>query len=133
MRRSDIPLSLIARDRDRLRQEVLEGLGWKIHRIWSTEWFFNRENEIERLKQKLLEETSQKKAAELFPTPSNPTSKKLSIVEIDEQFGSWAKPFILDIKGIKRIQDLDSPQSATQLEALLMNLIEKNPLSRLTK
>jgi len=28
-----------ARDRDRLRQQVLEGLGWKIHRIWSTDWF----------------------------------------------------------------------------------------------
>ena len=28
-----------ARDRDRLRQEVLEGLGWKFHRIWSTDWF----------------------------------------------------------------------------------------------
>jgi hypothetical protein len=22
---------------------VLEGLGWKIHRIWSTDWWFNRE------------------------------------------------------------------------------------------
>ena len=32
-----------ARDRDRLRQFVLEGLGWKIHRIWSTDWWFNRE------------------------------------------------------------------------------------------
>ncbi|MCC5841956.1 MAG: DUF3320 domain-containing protein, partial [Opitutales bacterium] len=28
-----------ARDRDRLRQSVLEGLGWKIHRIWSTDWW----------------------------------------------------------------------------------------------
>lgn len=28
-----------ARDRDRLRQTVLEGLGWRIHRIWSTDWF----------------------------------------------------------------------------------------------
>src|SRR5262249_3679607 len=28
-----------ARDRDRLRQEVLEGLGWRLHRIWSTDWF----------------------------------------------------------------------------------------------
>ena len=28
-----------ARDRDRLRQEVLEGLGWLLHRIWSTDWF----------------------------------------------------------------------------------------------
>lgn len=30
-----------ARDRDRLRQEVLEGLGWTISRIWSTDWFSN--------------------------------------------------------------------------------------------
>lgn len=28
-----------ARDRDRLRQAVLENLGWRIHRIWSTDWF----------------------------------------------------------------------------------------------
>ena len=28
-----------ARDRDRLRQQVLESLGWRFHRIWSTEWF----------------------------------------------------------------------------------------------
>lgn len=37
-----------ARDRDRLRQEVLEGLGWRLHRIWSTEWYRNPEQEIER-------------------------------------------------------------------------------------
>lgn len=37
-----------ARDRDRLRQEVLEGLGWRFHRIWSTDWFRNRDQEIER-------------------------------------------------------------------------------------
>ena len=30
-----------ARDRDRLRQEVLERLGWTIKRIWSTDWFGN--------------------------------------------------------------------------------------------
>lgn len=37
-----------ARDRDRLRQEVLEGLGWRFHRIWSTDWFTdpNRQAEI---------------------------------------------------------------------------------------
>jgi very-short-patch-repair endonuclease len=28
-----------ARDRDRLRQEVLESRGWRIHRIWSSDWF----------------------------------------------------------------------------------------------
>ncbi len=42
-----------ARDRDRLRQEIIESRGWKIHRIWSTDWFQNQEFEIERLRQTL--------------------------------------------------------------------------------
>ncbi|MDR6610124.1 DUF3320 domain-containing protein [Pseudomonas synxantha] len=38
-----------ARDRDRLRQGVLEGLGWNFHRIWSTDWFRNPKQEITRV------------------------------------------------------------------------------------
>jgi very-short-patch-repair endonuclease len=37
-----------ARDRDRLRQGVLEGLGWQFHRIWSTDWFRNPAQETQR-------------------------------------------------------------------------------------
>lgn len=37
-----------ARDRDRLRQEHLESLGWRFHRIWSLDWFRCREKEIQR-------------------------------------------------------------------------------------
>jgi len=36
-----------ARDRDRLRQDVLEQLGWEIHRIWSTDWFKNPQAQLE--------------------------------------------------------------------------------------
>ena len=28
-----------ARERDRMRQEFLESMGWRFHRIWSTDWF----------------------------------------------------------------------------------------------
>ena len=38
-----------ARDRDRLRQQQLEALGWSFLRIWSTDWFFRRDKEIERV------------------------------------------------------------------------------------
>ncbi len=38
-----------ARDRDRLRQQVLEGLGWRIHRIWSADWFRDPEGELRRV------------------------------------------------------------------------------------
>jgi very-short-patch-repair endonuclease len=34
-----------ARDRDRLRQDVLEGLGWRMHRIWSRDWWEDRRRE----------------------------------------------------------------------------------------
>jgi very-short-patch-repair endonuclease len=37
-----------ARDRDRLRQQQLEALGWRFHRIWSTDWFLRREDEVRR-------------------------------------------------------------------------------------
>ena len=40
-----------SRERDRLRQEVLEGLGWHFHRIWSTDWFNDPRTQIERLRE----------------------------------------------------------------------------------
>jgi very-short-patch-repair endonuclease len=38
-----------ARDRDKLRQSVLEGLGWHVHRIWSTDWWHDTKRETARL------------------------------------------------------------------------------------
>jgi very-short-patch-repair endonuclease len=37
-----------ARDRDRLRQQHLEALGWRFLRIWSTDWFMRRDAEVSR-------------------------------------------------------------------------------------
>ena len=39
-----------ARERDRLRQQILENRGWVIHRIWSQDWWRNKNNEIEKVK-----------------------------------------------------------------------------------
>lgn len=47
--------SATARDRDRLRQMVLEDLGWKIHRIWSTDWFERRAEALEAMLRRLDE------------------------------------------------------------------------------
>lgn len=41
--------SRIARERDRLRQQVLEDRGWKIYRIWSTDWIKDRKLEKQQL------------------------------------------------------------------------------------
>jgi len=42
-------LAKSARDRDRLRQEVLEGHRWNIYRIWSTDWFADPDREMQKL------------------------------------------------------------------------------------
>jgi very-short-patch-repair endonuclease/DNA polymerase III delta prime subunit len=38
-----------ARARDVWRQQILERRGWKIHRIWSTNWWLDRDSEIRKL------------------------------------------------------------------------------------
>ena len=42
-----------ARDRDRLREEILRARGWDIFRIWSTDWYRNRQTEVDRLRRYL--------------------------------------------------------------------------------
>jgi hypothetical protein len=42
-----------ARDRDRLREQVLKGLGWRIHRVWSPSCVARRDSEVKRLKEAL--------------------------------------------------------------------------------
>ena len=42
-----------ARDRDKLRQDILEGHGWVFHRIWSTDWLIDPKSVKDRLKDAL--------------------------------------------------------------------------------
>ena len=44
-----------ARDRDRLKQQILEGLGWNVKRIWSTDWFRNPQSAIKKILKELNE------------------------------------------------------------------------------
>lgn len=72
-----------ARDRDRLRQEVLEGLGWTLHRIWSTDWFNDPRLEAERLRAVVDARLQELKAHEhTFRVPSRVASSDNSSEEI---------------------------------------------------
>ncbi|MBI3131514.1 MAG: DUF3320 domain-containing protein [Acidobacteria bacterium] len=55
--------SATARDRDKLRESVLRGLGWEILRVWSTDWWIDPETTLEALNLRLkgLLEDSQTK------------------------------------------------------------------------
>ncbi|MGB7070543.1 MAG: DUF3320 domain-containing protein [Pyrinomonadaceae bacterium] len=101
-----------ARDRDRLRQQVLERRGWEIHRVWSTDWFKDREGQIERLLGLIEQsrETERRKAKDkeaisvLFPDKSGdsnndqPDLNAFDIEKLDdgseEENGFYVQPEI---------------------------------------
>ncbi|MCC3862607.1 DUF4011 domain-containing protein [Pseudemcibacter aquimaris] len=86
-----------ARDRDRLRQEVLEGLGWHFHRIWSTDWFSDAQSEVSKLREVVLKRLKYLKENEnKFVKPAtskvdaSKTKKAVSSTR-EKQFSSNAK------------------------------------------
>jgi very-short-patch-repair endonuclease len=85
-----------ARDRDRLRGAVLHGLGWNLHRIWSTAWFKSRDREVERLKaaiqsaQQAPSDTSRSREIEDQPTDLESISESISVAAEKNQKSSSA-------------------------------------------
>jgi very-short-patch-repair endonuclease len=63
-----------ARDRDRIRQSILEARGWRIYRIWSTDWFHRRTGEETRLLDAL---SHAQKPAPVQRSPRPPTAPAL--------------------------------------------------------
>ena len=57
-----------ARERDRLRQEILEGMGWRFHRIWSTDWFRTPEAAKRKLTVALAQSRSDARNSQKPPT-----------------------------------------------------------------
>lgn len=64
--------SATARDRDKVREQVLRGLGWNILRVWSTDWWFDAGGCAERLNaqlHRLLDDDRISRAAKAEQTP----------------------------------------------------------------
>jgi len=78
------------RDRDRLRQDILENLGWKIRRIWSTDWFKNPQAQLQPILQELdrlktlipkVPDNVAETAVTQYPTLEPPEVKRLQTVK----------------------------------------------------
>ena len=68
--------SASARARDRQRQEVLEGLGWRLYRVWSTEWWHDRAHELGRLQAALQDAEAARHPVQ--PPPAAPAVRERS-------------------------------------------------------
>ncbi len=68
-----------ARDRDKLREGVLRGLGWELHRVWSTDWWTNPEREIEKMNAALVRAMeARSKGPERDPSDQDPAPVQAS-------------------------------------------------------
>jgi superfamily I DNA and/or RNA helicase/very-short-patch-repair endonuclease len=102
-----------ARDRDRVRQIILESLGWNIIRIWSTDYFIDSESIIERVHQQL---------EELLVDDCNAIEEE--IVEDDEPI---IQPEINNEPDTKRYFDKDYQETLSEMTKTILS--EKNGIS----
>ena len=58
-----------ARDRDQLRQEVLAALGWRLHRVWSTDWWRDSEGQLAKIEEALQAAVEARREAERESDP----------------------------------------------------------------
>ena len=72
----------VARDRDRLRQQMLEQLGWSIHRVWSIDWYRDRDGTVARLLQAIETAKSAPRRIVAAPVIVMPPVAEEAVVEI---------------------------------------------------
>ncbi|WP_295405935.1 DUF559 domain-containing protein [uncultured Thiocystis sp.] len=130
-----------ARDRDRLRQTILERLGWRIHRIWSTDWFRNPRGEIDPIIRELNALKSQSVAAK--PETAE-VAERLNIVEdsddvLPDAVIEASLPEARDLRGklchfdldVIRAEVVTTPESQRLLRpAMLEALLEFMPMTK---
>ena len=87
------------RDRDRLRQMVLEQRGWKVHRIWSTNWFRDPEGQI-RVVLKKIEKLIDEGFIVGCPTSEKTEPPLMNTAEIKRQLIELRKVIQLEMPNI---------------------------------
>lgn len=77
--------SAYARERDKIRQAVLKGLGWTLFRVWSTDWWTNRAKALDELDASLRRHLEHARELEMQKVELNvdvaPESESLSAIE----------------------------------------------------
>ncbi len=130
-----------ARDRDRLRQTILERLGWRIQRIWSTDWFKNPHAELQPIIRELNALKTERVETYQAEEESEVDEIKEIIEDIEEQeavtehyisdeVGLREKLIEFDEEIIRKAQP-DTPDNQRLLRpAILEAILEYMPTSR---
>ena len=84
-----------ARDRDRLRQQVLEGLGWRLHRIWGTAWHRDRATETNKLRAAIEAAINAPVSGRLSGTIDHFKRAEIALATVDRDGPPpWTRPYM---------------------------------------
>ena len=130
--------SEIARDRDRLRQEVLEGLGWTLYRIWGPTWYRSRataETDLKTAIDKAMNGRS--KIPSLIQNKNSKTPIQTDVtyetIEIElSDIPSWVEPYyLLSSKELPKLEERNGVLLHSSVETFLTALIKlEGPVDR---
>ena len=122
--------SAFARERDKIRQSVLEGLGWTLFRVWSTDWWTHRAKALDTLHETLsahLETDRQKReeaaqAIELDTTDSSFHPDTIDGTDEEIAAPNWSADVTVDETDAS-VHDFEPPASY-----IAADLIKPKPL-----
>ena len=126
--------ALWARERDRLRQAVLENLGWRFHRIWSTDWFYRRQAEIDRLAKALQQAKTDLESEITFQgsnviqpisIPAESPQEQISEPENIDPVPSMTLPLYQEAQIFAQTQNAPHELSVTEMANLVTQVISQ--------
>lgn len=112
-----------ARDRDRLREQVLIGLGWKLHRIWGTAWYRSRDGEERRLREAIHTAMAGTLAS---ATPTRPMAVDLGFDVVERlDRPDWAVEYTeATVQRLNRWIDVSEPGAGFDMAAGVRQVID---------
>ncbi|MFI8345887.1 DUF3320 domain-containing protein [Streptomyces sp. NPDC085596] len=123
--------SKAARDRDRLREQVLNGLGWRLHRIWGTDWYRGRAEAERRLREAVEQavasgpSTAPTGPEPTAPAPAAPAEAPSERVPVD--LGTqreWSAPYAPGVVTVAPRHELHTPEARPALREVLARIVE---------
>jgi hypothetical protein len=117
--------SRVARDRDRLREQVLAGLGWKLHRIWGPSWYHDRPGEERRLHEAIERSLSADEGSGAGATaaPRRPVVLEFEPLARDAA-PSWTNSYEVAVLERGRAFDPTMPEARSELRIMILKTVD---------